>query len=128
MKQDGDDKTIDMFAGLPVAAASVECETGVVQCACGDQFPVDSWGAGFMAAAGCCFGCDAARSAVEPECPDRGPWIVSNWSGDRVALQSVYGDEDAALQISGNFGGVEGRRAYASRFCAWLNAQIKRSD
>lgn len=126
MKQDGDDKTIDMFAELPVEVASADSEPGMVQCACGDQFPADSWGAGFMAAAGCCFGCDAARDADEPECPDLGPWVVFSWRNGRVALQSLEGVEDAALEVSGNFAGVSHRTAYANKLCDWLNAQVKR--
>lgn len=36
----------------------------MVACACGDQFPVDSYGAGFVDAKGKCFGCDAESEAI----------------------------------------------------------------
>lgn len=126
MKQDCDNQTIDMFDDPPGVNGLEPADDGMVRCACGDQFPVDSWGAGFLAGAGCCFGCDAARSAMEPECPDRGPWVVSSWRNGRVAIQSVEGVEDAALEVSGNFAGVEDRTAYANKLCSWLNAQVKR--
>lgn len=41
-------------------------EGKTVACACGDEFPIESYGAGFLDAKGMCFGCDAAETANHP--------------------------------------------------------------
>ena len=53
---------LDAAAPRPPAAQ----EGKTVACACGDEFPVDSYGAGFLDAKGVCFGCDAAETATHP--------------------------------------------------------------
>lgn len=54
-----DSITANLLAELEKSLALVP----MIQCACGDEFEVDSFGGGFLSATGCCFGCDA-----EAEC------------------------------------------------------------
>lgn len=49
-------------AAAPRPPAAQERKT--MACACGDEFPIDSYGAGFLDAKGKCFGCDAADEAA----------------------------------------------------------------
>lgn len=43
---------------------ATEPEDKTVACACGDEFPLDSYGGGFLDAKGKCFGCDAEADAA----------------------------------------------------------------
>ena len=58
---------------------------------------------------------------------DKGPWQRDMWPpkhpGGRpvVVLQSVNGDADVALEISGNFGTLDDVLAYANHLAANLN-------
>ncbi len=112
------------------AAMAVKSERMVV-CRCGCRFALNSFGAGFISAIGHCYLCDA-RNVVQKgatlQCPDWGPWLVSTGRDGYVALQSETGVEDAALAVSGNFGGDDERKAYAERMAAWLNQQIARES
>ncbi len=56
------DRYAAMLAAAPRPPAAQECKT--VACACGDEFPIDSYGGGFLDAKGKCFGCDAADEAA----------------------------------------------------------------
>lgn len=111
------------------AALAVKSERMVV-CRCGCRFPVNSFGSGVISAIGHCYMCDARKHATDDAlaCPDWGPWVVSTGRDGYVALQSVTGAEDAALRVSGNFGGPDGLKAYAERMAAWLNQQIARES
>ncbi|MCP1617006.1 MULTISPECIES: hypothetical protein [Pseudomonadaceae] len=46
--------------------AAVPAELTNVRCMCGDEYPHDSYGAGFIAGSGMCENCDAAIPAKEP--------------------------------------------------------------
>lgn len=57
------------------------------------------------------------------EVRENGPWFVNNWSNGRIVIQSDHFHHDAALEISGDFGGSqEVKRAYAEEICRRLNA------
>ena len=57
----------------PLAAAPLPPLAAPVECACGDSYPADSFGAGFIAARNKCPNCDAAEAALvqlpEPAVP-----------------------------------------------------------
>lgn len=53
---------------------------------------------------------------------ERGPWVVEERRDGRLALQSQDFRFDAALEISGDFGTPEVKRAYADEICRRLNA------
>lgn len=52
---------------------------------------------------------------------ERGPWMVDEWSNGVLVLQSQDFHHDAALEISGDFGSPEIKRAYAEEICRRLN-------
>lgn len=54
----------DATTGAGGATAGAAQERKTVACACGDEFPIDSYGGGFLEAKGKCFGCDAADEAA----------------------------------------------------------------
>ncbi|MDH0335138.1 hypothetical protein [Metapseudomonas otitidis] len=53
-------------AALSAPPAAVPAELTNVRCMCGDEYPHDSYGAGFIAGSGMCENCDAAIPAKEP--------------------------------------------------------------
>lgn len=53
-------------AALSTLPAAVPAELTNVRCMCGDEYPHDSYGAGFIAGSGMCENCDAAIPAKEP--------------------------------------------------------------
>jgi hypothetical protein len=56
------------------------------------------------------------------EIRENGPWFVDQWRSGRIVIQSHDFHFDAALEVSGNFGDSETRRAYAEEICRRLNA------
>lgn len=61
---------------------------------------------------------------VQPA-PDRGPWLVNEWSNDRVVLQSDDFEHDVALIVDGDFADYEDKLAYAKRLANWLNERLQ---
>ncbi len=61
---------------------------------------------------------------VQPA-PDRGPWLVNEWSNDRVVLQSDDFAHDVALIVDGDFAGYEDKLDYAKRLANWLNERLQ---
>ncbi|WP_315125185.1 hypothetical protein [Comamonas antarctica] len=63
-----------------------------IACACGDEFPAGSYGAGFLDAKGRCFGCDAAHEAGNPasamKLPEPVAWMHVNRLGASQAFTS----------------------------------------
>ncbi|WP_434715736.1 hypothetical protein [Paraburkholderia sp. A3RO-2L] len=59
-----------------------------------------------------------------PASPDKGPWMVNKWSGERVVLQSDDFTHDVALVVDGDFGSHEEKLAYANALAAWMNANL----
>jgi hypothetical protein len=55
------------------------------------------------------------------EVHENGPWVVDDWSNDRIVLQSEDFAHDAALEVSGDFGSKENRRKYAEEIAQRLN-------
>ncbi|OEC59482.1 hypothetical protein [Pseudomonas sp. ENNP23] len=53
-------------AALSAPPAAVPVKLTNVRCMCGDEYPHDSYGAGFIAGSGMCENCDAAIPAKEP--------------------------------------------------------------
>ena len=53
-----------MRAALSAPPASVPAELTNVRCMCGDEYPHDSYGAGFIAGSGMCENCAAAQGAM----------------------------------------------------------------
>lgn len=53
---------------------------------------------------------------------ENGHWTVDEWSNGRLVLQSQYFHHDAALEISGDFGTPDIKKAYADEVCRRLNA------
>lgn len=53
-------------AALSTLPGAVPAELTNVRCMCGDEYPHDSYGAGFIAGSGMCENCDAAIPAKEP--------------------------------------------------------------
>lgn len=53
-------------AALSALPGAVPAELTNVRCMCGDEYPHDSYGAGFIAGCGMCENCDAAIPAKEP--------------------------------------------------------------
>ncbi|WP_165677430.1 hypothetical protein [Metapseudomonas otitidis] len=53
-------------AALSAPPAAVPAKLTNVRCMCGDEYPHDSYGAGFIAGSGMCENCDAAIPAKEP--------------------------------------------------------------
>lgn len=53
---------------------------------------------------------------------EKGPWQVSDWGRGRIALQSDDFTHDAALELSGDFGTPEQKRAHADEIVRRLNA------
>lgn len=53
-------------AALSTLPAAVPAELTNVRCMCGDEYPHDSYAAGFIAGSGMCENCDAAIPAKEP--------------------------------------------------------------
>lgn len=64
-------------------------------------------------------GADAPDEDLEMR--ENGPWEVNDWGGGRLVLQSQDFHHDAALEISGDFGSLEIKRAYATEICRRLN-------
>lgn len=56
------------------------------------------------------------------EIRENGPWKVDEWDGGRLVLQSQDFHHDAALEVSGDFGSPELKKAYADEICRRLNA------
>jgi hypothetical protein len=56
--------------------------------------------------------------------PDRGPWMVTVWPGQKVVLQSDDFTHDVALEISGDFGSHDEKRAYAKALADWMNSNL----
>lgn len=52
---------------------------------------------------------------------ENGPWSVSKWQDDRVAIQSNDFYFDAALEVSGDFVSYDLKLAYAEEICRRLN-------
>lgn len=67
---------------------------------------------------------DAVPTPVTPA-PDRGPWLVNEWSEHRVVLQSDDFEHDVALIVDGDFGGYDEKLAYAQRLANWLNERLE---
>jgi hypothetical protein len=59
-----------------------------------------------------------------PTSPDKGPWMVNKWSGERVVLQSDDFAHDVALIVNGDFGSHEEKLAYAEALAAWMNSNL----
>jgi len=89
-----------------VHKASLACLDGLIEmakaasaalvvCACGDQYPATSYGAGFIHGSGMCENCDAALPARDiltaPE-PVQGEAVAWTWQGtiDRLKNSAVY--------------------------------------
>ncbi len=53
--------------------------------------------------------------------PDRGLWVVQQWASNKVVLQSDDFKRDAALEITGDFEGLEAKREYATGLARWMN-------
>lgn len=64
---------------------------------------------------------DSSPRAI-PVCPDKGPWVVNEWSDNRVVLQSDDFEHDVALVVDGDFGSLQEKLAYAEFLAAWMNA------
>ena len=62
------------------------------------------------------------NAVLATEMQENGPWVVDEWSNGRLVLQSQDFHHDAALEISGDFGTPEIKRAYANEICRRLNA------
>lgn len=62
--------------------------------------------------------------ANAPAAPDKGPWLVDEWSDGIVVLQSDDFEHDVALEISGDFGSKESKLEYARSLAAWMNAHL----
>jgi hypothetical protein len=56
--------------------------------------------------------------------PDRGPWLVNVWPGEKVVLQSDDFTHDVALEISGDFASHDEKRAYAKALADWMNLNL----
>ena len=56
------------------------------------------------------------------EIRENGPWAVDVWRNGAIVLQSDDFHHDVALEISGDFGSPEIKRAYAEEVCRRLNA------
>lgn len=61
---------------------------------------------------------------VQPA-PDRGPWLVNEWSNDRVVLQSDDFEHDVALIVDGDFADYQDKLDYAKRLANWLNERLQ---
>ncbi|WP_157643998.1 hypothetical protein [Burkholderia ubonensis] len=68
-------------------------------------------------------GCAKDASSV-PAPPDSGPWMVNEWSGGRVVLQSDDFKHDVALVVDGDFGSREDKLTYANALATWMNANL----
>jgi len=53
--------------------------------------------------------------------PDRGLWVVQQWAGSKVVLQSDDFKHDVALEINGDFEELEQKREYATALARWMN-------
>ena len=65
-----------------------------------------------------------APTPVQPA-PDRGPWLVNEWSNNRVVLQSDDFEHDVALIVDGDFADYDDKLAYAKRMANWLNERLQ---
>lgn len=58
--------------------------------------------------------------------PDRGPWVIREWSGPgSIVLQSQDPKHEASLILDGVFDDMDQRYAYASAMVDWLNQQLE---
>ncbi len=68
---------------------------------------------------------EASVTAPVLSAPDRGPWVIREWSGPgSIVLQSQDPKHEASLILDGVFEDTEQRYAYANALVDWLNQQL----
>ena len=68
---------------------------------------------------------DAQPNASTPAVsPDKGPWMVDVWPGEKVVLQSDDFTHDVAMIVDGDFGSHEEKLVYANAMAGWMNSNL----
>lgn len=80
----------------PPADANKRGVPGTASCACGDKYPADSFGAGYLAAAGQCPNCDTAAPSAPVAADERVQEQLIECLQDWVTM---HGDKDKTMRV-----------------------------